>query len=86
MRDLPNVVMQTPTDPSRSCAIANIGIKGKPAGEVARTLLEQHRIWTVGINRPAAGVNGARITPHLFTTTKELDAFVAAIKAIAMSS
>ena len=86
VRDVPNVVMYTPADPSRSAAIANIGIKGKPAGELSKALLDNHRIWTVGINRPAAAVNGARITPHLFTTTKELDAFVAAIRSIAASA
>lgn len=86
VRDVPNVVMYTPRDPARSCAIANVGIKGKSALELSRTLFENHRIWTVGIDRPATGVNGARITPHLFTTTAELDQFIAALKAAAASS
>ena len=85
VRDIPNVVMYTPRDSARSCAIANVGIKGKPAGELSKTLLENYKIWTVGIDRASAGVNGARITPHLFTTTKELDTFVAAIRQIALN-
>jgi selenocysteine lyase/cysteine desulfurase len=84
--DVPNVVMYTPRDPARSCAIANIGIKGKSAGDLARTLFENHKVWTVGIDRPSTGVNGTRITPHLFTTTRELDTFVAAIKSIAATA
>jgi selenocysteine lyase/cysteine desulfurase len=83
VRDLPNVVMYTPSDPTRSCAIANVGIKGLRARDLAKTLLEQHRIWTVGIDNPAAGVNGTRVTPHLFTTTAELDQLVAALRKIA---
>jgi selenocysteine lyase/cysteine desulfurase len=86
VRDVPNVVMYTPRDPARSCAIANIGIKGKSAGDLARTLFENHKVWTVGIDRPSTGVNGTRITPHLFTTTRELDTFVAAIKSIAATA
>jgi selenocysteine lyase/cysteine desulfurase len=82
VRGVPNVLLNTPTDPSRSCAIANVGIKGMNARDLSQVLLEKYRIWTVGINNPAAGVNGARITPHLFTTTAELDQLVAAIRAL----
>jgi selenocysteine lyase/cysteine desulfurase len=83
VRDIRNVVLYTPRDPSRSCAIANVGIKGMRAGDLSKTLMEKYGIWTVGIDRPSTGVNGARITPHLFTTTRELDSFVAAIKELA---
>lgn len=86
VRDVPNVVMYTPRDSARSCAIANVGIRGMKAGDLSKTLLENYKVWTVGIDRPATGVNGARITPHLFTTTKELDTFVAAIKSIAATA
>lgn len=81
LRNSPRVRINTPTEPSRSCAIANVGIEGLAPTELARQLLEEHRIWTVAINRP--GVSGCRITPNIYTTTKELDKFVAAIKAIA---
>jgi selenocysteine lyase/cysteine desulfurase len=85
VRDVPNVVMYTPRDPTRSCAIANVGVKGMSATVLAKTLFDDHKVWTVGIDRPATGVNGARITPHLFTTTAELDRFVAAVRTIAAS-
>jgi selenocysteine lyase/cysteine desulfurase len=82
VRTMPNVVMNTPADPARSCAIANVGIKGMKPRDLAKSLLEQHRIWTVAIDNPAAGVQGVRITPHVFTTTVELDAFVKAIRTL----
>jgi selenocysteine lyase/cysteine desulfurase len=49
--------------------------------DLAKILLEKHRIWTVGIE--TANVQGVRITPHLFTNIAELDALVTALKAIA---
>jgi len=77
VRTMPNVVMYTPADPTRSCAIANVGIKGMDPLELAKSLLEKDRIFTVGYDQ--AGVHGLRVTPHVFTQPKELDKFVAAI-------
>lgn len=81
VRGTRNVVLNTPSDPSRSCAIANVGVAGMKPGDLARTLMEQYRIWTVAID--GAGVHGVRVTPHLFTSTAELDAFVKALGEIA---
>tara|TARA_R110002096_G_scaffold141737_1_gene296690 strand:+ start:1499 stop:2764 length:1266 start_codon:yes stop_codon:yes gene_type:complete len=77
-RKLPKVLLNTPTDPARTCAIANVGIEGLRPHELAKKLLDEHRIFTVAIN--AAGVHGVRVTPHLYTTTEELDAFVQALR------
>ncbi len=84
VRAMPNVVMYTPRDPSRSCAIANVGIKGMDPLELAKSLLEKDRIFTVGYDQ--AGVHGIRVTPHVFTQPKELDTFVAAIARYARRS
>jgi hypothetical protein len=43
----------------------------------------KHRVYTVAINRPEAGILGIRITPHLFTTTADLDALVKGLLALA---
>jgi selenocysteine lyase/cysteine desulfurase len=83
VRAIPKVVLNTPTDPARTCAIANVAITGMPPGVFAKRLMDEHRIFTVAINRPEAGIAGVRITPHLFTSTSELDALVAAILALA---
>lgn len=81
VRDLDRVIINTPEQTHRSCAIANVGIEGIAPGELSKILMDKYRIWTVAINRP--GVRGCRITPNIYTSTKELDRFVAAIKEIA---
>ena len=81
VRGQPRIVLNTPTDPARSCGIANVGVQGIEPPDLARTLLERYRIWTVAIN--GAGVHGARITPHVFITPRELDQLVRALKELA---
>ena len=81
VRGLPRMVLNTPADPRRSCAIANVGIAGIAPKDLSKTLLDKYRIWTVAID--TANVHGARITPYLFTTTAELDVFVRALKDLA---
>ena len=64
-----------------SCGIANVGIEKIKPAELAKILLQKYKIWTVAID--TANVHGVRITPHLYTTTNELDKFVNALKEIA---
>lgn len=80
VRNLSHVVVNTPIDPTRSCGIANVGIKGMKPGDLADLLLKKHNIYTVAID--GANVYGCRITPNLFTTTLELDTFVKALRAM----
>jgi len=80
VRDLDHVILNTPKDKHRSCAIANVGIKGMKPKDLAKTLLDKHKIWTVAID--GVGVHGCRITPNVYTTTKELDVLVDAIKSM----
>ena len=81
VRNHPNIIVNTPQDPNRFCAIANVGIKNIPPAELAKTLLEKYKIFTVAINY--ANVFGVRVTPHLYTSTTELDLFVKALKELA---
>ena len=81
VRGVKNVVINTPVDPMRSAGIANVGIAGMQPGVLAKTLLDRYRIWTVAIDRE--NVRGARITPHLYTTTAELDTLVKALTELA---
>jgi selenocysteine lyase/cysteine desulfurase len=83
VRALPNVVMNTPADPARTCAIANVGIRGMTPADLAKTLLDKYRIWTNAVDSPAARVQGVRVTPHLFIQPRELDVLVKAISTIA---
>jgi len=81
VRGLPRIALNTPADPRRSCAIANVGVAGMEPAALGRTLLDRYRIWTVAID--SAGVRGVRVTPHVFTTTAELDALVRALRELA---
>ncbi len=81
VRNIPNIEVNTPVDPARSCGIANVGIKNMKPGDMADTLLKKYKIYTVAID--GANVHGCRISPNLFTTTAELDTFVAALKEMA---
>ena len=83
VRGVKNIVLNTPTDPKRSCGIANVGIKGMKPADLAKTLLDSYRIWTVGVDNAGAGVQGVRVTPHVFIQPRELDWFVKAIGEIA---
>ena len=80
VRGAKNVVVNTPVDPTRSAGIANVGVMTMKPGELAKVLLDRYRIWTVAIDRE--NVQGVRITPHLFTTTAELDVLVTALTEI----
>ena len=77
VRNLPHIIINTPLDPTRSCGIANVGVKGMKPSDLAETLLKKHSIYTVAID--GANVHGCRITPNLFTMLAELDLFVKAL-------
>jgi selenocysteine lyase/cysteine desulfurase len=80
VRGVGNIVVNTPADPARTCAIANVGIKGMKPADLATRLLTQYKIYTVAIDAPAANVQGVRVTPNIFTLPEELDKLVAALK------
>ncbi|MCB0664355.1 MAG: aminotransferase class V-fold PLP-dependent enzyme [Saprospiraceae bacterium] len=77
VRHWPKIILNTPADPLRSCGIANVGIDGMSPSKLAKTLMEDYRIWTVAID--GADVHGCRISPNIYTTRDELDQFVGAL-------
>lgn len=81
VRGFGKIVLNTPTDPGRSCAIANVGIQGMKPADLAATLFDKYRIFTVAIGTP--GAQGVRVTPQVYTSTAELDTFVKALKELA---
>jgi selenocysteine lyase/cysteine desulfurase len=81
VRGVKRIVLNTPEPPERSCAIANVGIEGVAPADLAKSLLDKYRIFTVAID--SAGVRGVRVTPQVFTTANELDALVTALREIA---
>ena len=81
VKNIPKIIINTPTDDKRSCGIANVGIAGMTPADLAKRLMDEHKIFTVAID--SANVHGCRITPNVYTTLEELDAFVAALKKLA---
>lgn len=77
VRSLPNVVVNTPVDPARSCGIANVGVRGMKPSDLADTFLKKYKIYTVAID--GANVQGCRISPNVYTTPQELDVLVTAL-------
>jgi selenocysteine lyase/cysteine desulfurase len=81
VRNHPNIIVNTPKESFRACAIANVGINTIAPSDMSKRLLNDYKIFTVAID--SANVKGCRITPNVFTTTKELDVFVDALKEMA---
>ena len=81
VKDVPKIILNTPLDQQRSCGIANVGIEGITAGDLAKRLLDEHKVYTVPIDY--ANVHGCRITPNVYITAEELDQFVKGLKALA---
>jgi selenocysteine lyase/cysteine desulfurase len=79
-RGIPKVYLNTPKG-QRACAIANVGITGMSPAALAAALFDTYHIFTVAID--TVPVKGTRVTPHLYTTTAELDALVKALGELA---
>ena len=77
--DVPNIVVHTPREAHRSCAISTVGITGQDPADVTNALYDKYKIFTVPPGYPGA----VRICPNIYTTRYELDAFVAAMKELA---
>jgi len=82
VRSLPNVVLNTPSDPARACGIANVGIKGIAPDEVAKTLLDKYRIWTNAIDSPAIGAATLNAT---ITSTMPISIVVGMLNSVSTS-
>jgi selenocysteine lyase/cysteine desulfurase len=77
---MPRVFFNTSLKREHSCGIANFGIEGMTAEELATKLLRDHKIFTVAIDHE--DVKGIRVSPHIYTTLKDLDRFVEAVHGI----
>jgi len=78
---IPGVRIGSPLAPGWSGAIALLQIEGKEPHAISEALFGKHRIHTVAI--VWENIRGVRITPHVYTSLKDLDLLVAAIKEIA---
>lgn len=77
VKDIPKVKIGTSLHPSYGCAIGLVGIEGKKPGELDSFLMDKYKIHAVGIEWE--NIKGVRVTPNVYTTTKNLDVLVEAI-------
>ncbi|MCA6363373.1 MAG: aminotransferase class V-fold PLP-dependent enzyme [Bacteroidetes bacterium] len=75
-----HLVINTPADSARHCAILNIGVKGMQPAQLAKRLFDEHKIYTVAIDNN--GVSGCRITPNIYNTLTEADQLAQALLAM----
>jgi selenocysteine lyase/cysteine desulfurase len=79
----PRVKLNISLKPEFSCALGNFSIDGLEPDQVAIKLMNEHQIHAVAIKWE--NINGVRVTPHVYTSTKDLDRFVEAVLKIATS-
>ena len=82
LRNVKNIIVNTPLDIDRSCGIGNVGLTNMSPSKMEDLLFQKYKIFTVAIDY--ANVKGCRISPNIFTTTKELDIFVEAVKELSL--
>lgn len=68
---LPKIRLNTSLNARYSCALAHVSVEGKEASEVESYLFSKYKIHTSPIKWEA--LNGVRITPHVYTSLKDLD-------------
>ena len=81
LKNHPKISFNQPYSNNLSCAIANVAVAGKKPEEVSSELFSKYKIHAVAINWEH--IHGVRVTPNVYTSTKELDKLVGALKKIA---
>jgi len=81
VKDIPGVSFNQPKSPHLSCAIASLAIADKKPEDVAGELFSKYKIHAVAINWE--NIHGVRVTPNVYTSTKDLDKLVMAVKQLA---
>lgn len=79
----PRVKLNISLKPEYSCALGNFSIDGMEPETIANRLMGEFQIHTVAIKWE--NISGVRVTPHVYTSTKDLDRFVDAVLKLATS-
>ena len=81
VKEIPNVRLHTSMHPSYGCAIGMLSVDGKKPSELDAWLLNNYKVHTVSIEWE--NIRGIRVTPNVYTTTKNLDVLVEGIRSFA---
>lgn len=82
VQKIPDVQIHTSLNPAFSCAIAGVSVAGKTIAQLDNELFNTYKIHSVGI--VWENISCVRITPHVYTKTKDLDKLISAITTIAL--
>jgi selenocysteine lyase/cysteine desulfurase len=78
VQNIPKIKLKTSFKKEFGCAIGLVSVVGKKPGELDSYLWSNYKIHTVGIEWE--NISGVRITPNVYTTTKNLDRLVEGIE------
>jgi len=81
VKDLPRVHIHTSQHPAFACAIAMFSIEGMEPRKIGDGLFRDYKVHTVPI--VWENISGVRVTPNVYTTTRDLDVLVQAIREMA---
>ena len=81
VKNIPKVKLHTSFHPKWGCAIGVVSVDGRKPAELDSFLLDKYRIHAVGIEWE--NIKGVRVTPNVYTTTKNLDMLVEGIEKFA---
>lgn len=81
--NIKGVSIHTPLDPAFSCAIANFKIANMETHAISSELLTKYKVHTVSI--VWENIDSVRVTPNVYTTTRDLDVFIQAVEKLAQS-
>ncbi len=79
----PKVKIHVSLKPEYSCALGTFSIEGQKPGDIVQTLMDKYQIHVVPI--VWENVSAVRVTPHIYTTTRDLDRFIEAVGKVAVS-
>ena len=65
--------------PELSAGIGFIGFKGVDAGKMYETLYNKHNIVTARVEMPGQ-YDGLRVTPHIYSTLRDVDTFAETVE------
>lgn len=79
LRENPKVRILHSESPELSCGIGFIGFDGVDAGKMYEALYNKHNIVTARSELPGQ-YDGLRITPHIYSTLRDVDTFADAVE------
>jgi selenocysteine lyase/cysteine desulfurase len=84
VKSIPGVKIHHPSNDAVNCAIGNFSVEGMKLEDIDSQLFGKYKIHTVAINWE--NIHGIRVTPNVYTSTKDLDKLIHAIEEITKKS